>query len=254
MKRISPSLNTLAQIQYYINQGFTTKKIAKLLKVSPTTIHKYTIKYLKTIPNTERSQNFKIKHSLSNIQYEVLIGSLLGDTGMERRYRNARLSITHGDGQEEYFDHKCEIFKNLINTVSKIDRFDKRTNKFYNSYKTHSITNDCFNEIYEMFYSSGKKRVTQQILNLLTPRSLAYWFMDDGSNRGILATNSYSKEECELIKDYFKTTWQIDTTIQITVNNQPLVYFTRSGKQKFWELTHEYFIPSMLYKLENWNP
>lgn len=249
---VNPEILTL--IQNLIKSGLTTKEIAKQLQVSPTTIHKYTTNYLKIIPNTKRNQNFKDCVYLTQDQKEILLGSLLGDMSMEKRYQNSRFSISHGGKQEKYFDHKCQIFSNFIKSKSKKDRYDTRTQKSYYSCKAHSITNACLNEIYELVYPNNKKKVSINLLNCLSAKSLAYWFMDDGTNKGVLATNSFSKEECELIQNWLKEKWDISTTLELTHKNQPLIYFTKQGKQKFWELTHMYFIPSMLYKIENWNP
>lgn len=254
MSKIKPKKELLDKILILTNCKNTAKEIAKILNISPTTVRKYLHLYLNTSPYTKRNQDFKKEYKLTNLQKEVLLGSLLGDMGMELKYKNARFSINHGGKQEQYFDYKCNIFNNFIKSINKKYRFDIRTNKYYNSYKTHSITNCCFNDIYNMFYINNKKIVTEDILNQLTPLSLAVWYMDDGDKTGVLATNSFSLEECILIKNYFKTKWNIDTTIQTTKNKQYLIYFTKNGKKIFYSLTHKYFIPSMLYKIENWNP
>lgn len=80
--------------------------------------------------------------------------------------------------------------------------------------------------------------------------------MDDGTNSGEIATNSFSKEECLLIIDWFKEKWGIICTLHITHNNneQYLVYITKESRPVFYNLVIPYFIPSMTYKLENWNP
>ena len=58
---------------------------------------------------------------------------------------------------------------------------DKRTGKIYSriSFNTYSLP--CFNEFYNLFYSEGKKVVPVNILELLSPLSVAYWLCDDGS-------------------------------------------------------------------------
>jgi hypothetical protein len=63
-------------------------------------------------------------------------------------------------------------------------------------------------------YSNNIKTITRAYLDKLTPRSLAFWFMDDGNNRGILATNSFSYSECVLIKEWIKSKFNIDTTLE----------------------------------------
>lgn len=43
------------------------------------------------------------------------------------------------------------------------------------------------------YIKNGIKTITKSWLNKLTERSLAFWFMDDGSNSGILATNCFQE-------------------------------------------------------------
>ena len=70
----------------------------------------------------------------------------------------------------------------------------------------------CFNEFYFLFYpnkargSQGKKIVLVNIKELFTPLSLAYLICDDGyyhkkENYVIIATNSYTKKEVDLLID-----------------------------------------------------
>ena len=44
-----------------------------------------------------------------------------------------------------------------------------------------TYTLPCFNELYNLFYLSGKKVIPNNIGDLLTPLSLAYWIADEGS-------------------------------------------------------------------------
>jgi hypothetical protein len=70
---------------------------------------------------------------------------------------------------------------------------DKRTNKKYSSVSFATLSLPCFNYYRSIFYNSNNlKIVPLDIENLLTPRGLAYWIMDDGSlqNKG-LHLNTY---------------------------------------------------------------
>lgn len=42
----------------------------------------------------------------------------------------------------------------------------------------------CFNTFRDMFYIANVKIVPDNIYQLLTPRGLAFWIMDDGSKQG----------------------------------------------------------------------
>jgi len=56
--------------------------------------------------------------SLSNIQKQVILGSILGD-GYMRKKTNAHLQITHSYKQKDYVDWKYKILKNFVSSVPK---------------------------------------------------------------------------------------------------------------------------------------
>lgn len=248
----------IKQIKELHKSGLTNKQIAVKLDMSPTTIRKYTTKVLNLVSNSERTKQIKNKDLiLTNEQLEVLYGSLLGDMNIGINWKNARVSISHGGKQEEYFDHKCNIFKNILGKVNKTTRYDKRTNKYYNSYKVKLLSHPIFTEMYRELYPNGVKTISIEWLDRLTPKSIVFWFMDDGTNNGVLATNCFSYEECLLIQKWFKDKWNINTSLQHQKNKgglQYLIYILAESKPIFYNLIKPYIIPSMEYKFKNWNP
>lgn len=247
----------LNNIKILLDKGKTNKQIAELLHVSPTTVRKYTYE-LGYDTNSQRTKTLTKKNiELTQEQWEVLYGSLLGDMSIDTNWKNARPIISQGGKQEEYFDYKCKIFHNLIGKPSKADRYDKRTDKWYHKYYVKFLTNPIYTKLKEELYHNGIKTVTREWLDKITPRGLAFWFMDDGTNSGEIATNSFSREECLLIIDWFKEKWNIDCTLHTTHTNnheQYLVYILSKSRPIFYNLVIPYFIPSMTYKLKNWNP
>ena len=81
---------------------------------------------------------------------------------------------------------------------------DKRTLIKYSSVSFATLSLPCFNYYREIFYSvDNLKIVPSNIQNLLTPRGLAYWIMDDGSiqNKGLhLNTYGFTSEDILLLK------------------------------------------------------
>lgn len=247
----------LEKIKQLLDEGKTNRQISEELKICATTVRKYTYE-LGYDTNSARTKTLTNKNlQLTEEQWEVLYGSLLGDMSIDTNWKNSRLIISQGGEQEEYFDYKCEIFKNLIGKPSKEDRYDKRTNKWYHKYYVKFLTNPIYTKLKEELYPNNIKTVTKDWLNKVTPRGLAFWFMDDGTNCGTIATNSFNKDECLLIVDWFKEKWGIECTLQSSNNNgnkQYLVYIKNESRPKLYSLISPYFIPSMMYKLKNWNP
>lgn len=243
----------LSKVLILVEEGKTNAEIARELHMSPTTARKYTTKILGKETNSVKTHSITNKVlELTAEQEEILRGSLLGDMCLSTTSKLHRVHITHGGEQEEYFDHKCEVFKNILGKINKTPRYDKRTQKYYNRYAVRLLAHPVFETLYNELYINGVKTITKEYLNKLTPRSLAYWFMDDGCNYGTLATNCFSKEECELIRNWLYAKYNIETTLQRN-NKQYLVYIRAKSRQSFYDLVSPYFIPSMLYKINNWN-
>lgn len=249
-----PNEDTFNRIQCLLDEGKTNLEISRILRMSPTTVRKYTINVLHRETNSIKAKSIKSKElNLTKEQLEVLYGSLLGDMCLSTTSKLHRVSINHGGSQEEYFDYKCKIFNNLLGKVNKTPRYDKRTQKYYNRYSVRLLTHPVFEEIYNKLYIDGVKTITKDYLSKLTDRSLAFWFMDDGCNSGTLATNCFSKEECELIQEWLFNKYSIKTTLQKASNNQFVIYIRRESRPIFYAIVYPYFIPSMLYKINNWN-
>lgn len=246
-------LNTIAAL---IDGGKTNKEIAVILNMSPTTVRKYTYKIGKNT-NSVREKPLEKNIELTDIQLEVLYGSLLGDASIGMQWNEARVSFNQGGDQEAYFDYKCSFFKSLLGKVSKTDRYDKRTNKLYHKYAVRLKCHKYFTRMYNELYPNGVKTVSKEWLDKITPRGLAFWYMDDGTNNGVLATNSFSYEECLLIQTWFKERYNIDVTIQHQKNKsgiQYLIYIKSCSRSIFYKLVKPYIIPEMEYKFKNWIP
>lgn len=101
------------------------------------------------------------------------------------------------------------------------------------------------------FYPNGKKIVPINIDKLLTPIGLAYWSMDDGCKLGKgfkISTNSYTKEEVELLVKVLKNKFDLNSTIHNFGKDQYTIYIKSDSMDKFKSLVTPYFHSSMLYK------
>lgn len=128
----------------------------------------------KRLTNIERSK-FKLDPFLK----QVLIGSLLGDAHMRRfsDKANARLVFRQGSKNASYLLHLYNLFQEYVLTSPKISIVrDKNTEKLRYNLSFATLALPCFNELYELFYKSEsrKKFIPKNIIELLTPISLAY--------------------------------------------------------------------------------
>ena len=190
--------------------------------------------------------------------FEMILGSLLGDASINHRYEDRYIGVqfNHCIDQLEYYNYKRKIMGKYVGQDrvkisgygSKMHSCVTRANPHINEY----IKKNCL--------INGKKTITKQWCDDLTPLSLAFWYMDDGtlsnrnkdrySERISFATNSFSVEECNLLQSMLLNKYGIDSTI----HNKPsykgnVIYLGVEGSKKFCSLIAPYVCNSMKYKL-----
>ncbi len=141
----------------------------------------------------------------------------------------------------------------LINNLN-----DKKT---YMGYEFDLFTFSSLNWLYDLFYKDGVKVISPELINYLTPISLAFLIMDDGgwvsgSKSLRIATNNFTYEEVKLLAQMFKTKFDLDCTVQIlskkggnAIKDKYSIYIKVASLPKLRELVLPYIIPSMKYKL-----
>lgn len=160
-------------------------------------------------------QTYKQTLTLTQQQKEILIGSLLGD-GFIDFHRSTKqptylFCLAQTWYAADYVEHVYLVFKPFVGTPPKINLIGGiktgLPKRYEVRFKTYSHSE--FKYYYDLFYPAVKatnkriKRVPKNIGELLTARSLAYWFMDDGT-RGSkitekpaysIATHSFSYDD-----------------------------------------------------------
>ena len=206
-------------------------------------------------------------NSLSQNELSVIMGGLLGDSCYSKR--DDYIVFLHSIKQKEYIEWKHNILNNIANPlhVTKVGTsiitnedllnisFRTKKNKELNIDYKH-IRNIIFNE-------DGIKTVNRKWLNILTPLSIAVWWLDDGclsihkgktgaiSRYGKLSTHGFSLKEQYIMKEYFKSVWDIEVKIT-PEKNKYFLRFTVPNLKKLFSIVYNYVIeiPSMIYKID----
>lgn len=200
---------------------------------------------------------------LSEIQQQVILGSLLGDGSLRlqktQKAKNPLFSVAHSDKQKDYLEWKELILKNISMgvTVQKNNRgFNTRKDALLYKFFTKSLP--CLHSLYDKFFKVGRKEVSLELLYGLTPIALAVWFMDDGSshkNTLYLHTCGLSENSVENVVSYFRDKYGIFFKKRKRNNlyagkvGFDLSVCQSKGGYKFMELVAPYIIPSMQYKI-----
>lgn len=206
--------------------------------------------YVKRISNSERSK-FKLDFYLK----QILIGNILGDVYMRRfsEKANARIIFRQGSINASYLLHLYNLYQEFVTTaVSSIT--DKNTGKIRYNLSFATLALPCFNELYEAFYLEGQKIIPNNIADLLSEVSLAYWIMDDGSFTGSglkLHTNAYSLEELNLLIKALDKNFSIKASVNVSnrEKSQFSLYISKNQMSLVKDLVIKHMHPDMLYKL-----
>lgn len=193
-------------------------------------------------------------------QFDVIIGSLLGDARLECRSAGirypvtARLRVHHGEKQKEYVFWKYETLRDLTGKAPKESSWDNPKRNLHEvSWYFHTKSSENFGMLHRYFYVNGVKILPQHIFDMLTPQMIAVWFMDDGSNIGesfTMNTHGFSKEEQVRIVDFFKNRYHITATV-IKDRAKFKLAIGRNDYAKFADIVRPFIIPSMTYKIVN---
>jgi len=218
--------------------------------------------------------------SLSAIQLEVAIGLMLGDASLQsqKNGKTFRLKFEWSDKNKAYVDHVYTVFDQWVlssphkkirkspagntvvnwgfQTISHV-AFIRLANLFFLSYKEEEgdlSNNDSYKTV-----STFKKSIAKDLIkNFLSPRGLAYWFMDDG---GKLDYNKNSKNKSIVLNTHSFTDIEVSNMCKDLSNKFGFLCEVRSNKGKkiivihsssyvkFRKLVDPYLIPEMIYKL-----
>ena len=122
-----------------------------------------------------------------------------------------------------------------------------------------------FKPYYDLFYpvlegsKVRKKRVPGNIGELLTPRGLAYWYMDDGTTAStvtksgtkrfyVISTQGFNYDDQLCLVNVLKQRFQLDVNIHKDKAYFRLAIQTGSS-ERFHSLIEPYLVPDFYYKL-----
>ena len=195
---------------------------------------------------------------LSRLQREVLIGILLGDASLKPNTHKTKysLKILQSDQHKEYVFHLYDIFKDFTTTPPKKYIFtDKRfPGKIYTRWYFGTTSQPCFRFYAHQFYCNNKKIIPKRIYKWLTPRAIAYWYMDDGAQKWKMkslnvrfCTDNFSLTEVKLLISVLQKKYNLKCSIQKKQHNFR-IYISSESYSILTNLIFHFFIPSMIYK------
>jgi hypothetical protein len=196
---------------------------------------------------------------LTQIQTDIINGSMLGDLHAEKRNINGytRLQFRYSSKYTEYINHLFSIFKDFSGSPPiNLSYYDSRPNRAetYHSIKFQTLSLPCFNIFREIYYNKeGVKIIPLNYYDLLTPIGLAHWIMDDGyysSSTGgfYLCTESFTLIENELLAKILFDKFNLEARVHKTTNGTR-IYIISDSKEILIPLVKPFMLPLFYYKL-----
>ena len=182
---------------------------------------------------------------------ETLIGIVLGDGYLEPHGRGTRLQVNHAERHKAYVEWKYQELMAL--QPSPLHRND---NGGYPFWRFVTRSHPHLTELRRLFYVGKTKIVPETIGTLLTPpKSLAVWFMDDGTRdrrQGSLLfeTQSFGSGDLERLKLVLLDNFGVRSALHRSgVGRGFRLYVSVAEARKLAEIIGPYVLPELRYKL-----
>ncbi len=204
-------------------------------------------------------------------QWEVVAGAAIGDghLALTDSQMRARLRITQGVDQKSYLDYKVGLLGDLVQSTPRF-QLSPKSFSTKGTFRVSTLSRPQIAELHrELYDEGGRKRISWQYLDRITPLGLALWYLDDGSlvtqdyqykrkkdggvshyptTRSLLSMYGFSVEESKLVLNWLEEKWGIEGGVSATAKG-PVIWFTLDGTERLHELTAPYVPPEMSYKL-----
>lgn len=180
---------------------------------------------------------------LTQDQKEIIYGCIMGDSSLKERNSFHCMTLAHCERQLPYLLYKKKLLQPPFSDVSPWFR-----DGIFPSYSVSSVNHPQLTNMYGLFYRNKKKIITMKTLNLFTPTSLLFWYLDDGTlnyeKRAItISTNCFTIGEVQTIKKWFWHRWKIKSNLHLsqgTVRGEtkswPIMRISSSYTEKFLSL------------------
>ncbi len=200
-------------------------------------------------------------HRLSGQQWQVVLGSLMGDGNLSPNLRGrngVRFRLGHGARQTDYLDWKVALLGNIP-----VSRRTGTSGAVFADFTPLPELGELQRTVYLV---PGKKTITDEFLKALTPLALAVWFMDDGSftlrskglqedtaggsGRVAFCIEAMTVGSRDRLVDYLQDVHGLACSWQtVGASRKAVLTFTTASSRQFLELVAPYVHPSMDYKL-----
>ena len=193
---------------------------------------------------------------LTSIQKEVLHGTLLGDACLEwsRDRQKARIKFEQSSKHRDYLFHLYELFRPFVSQAPSVRIRKCSTGVDCESYVFQTVKHGCFRFFGQQYLSESSKAVPKLIHRWVTPRSFAYWFMDDGSIKSleskgvVLNTQGFDSLGVDRLIEALRSRFNLIASRRRQRDGLQ-IYISGKSYDRLVELLDPYVVESMRYKI-----
>jgi LAGLIDADG DNA endonuclease family len=204
--------------------------------------------------NTLALRSYKAALTMTDRQRQLLDGMLLGDGHLERQKGalSARLKIEHSVTQAPYVRWEFAEWREWVRTPPKERTRRNRLGTISTNMGFTTLAHDEFEAVRQRYYRDHRKVVPEDLV--LTPLSMAVWFMDDGSRksnqcRGLyLNTQGFTDQEVELLQSVILRDVAVGTSVR-QQSDGPQIYIPSVSTVEFAAYVSDEMLSGMRYKL-----
>ncbi len=201
-------------------------------------------------PKINRLANREKLGEFTEIQKQVIIGSLLGDASLHKPKNgvNYHFSVAHCAEQREYLEFKHQLLVPLSSNIDIYSHLDKRYNHVYTTHRFHTKSHPYLTELEKLFYTNRTKKIPLVLIEQMEPIALAMWYLDDGNvakRTHQIASVCFEfdelKEACEIISAKFD--------LKCYPQESRRTFIASESNEKFISIIEPFTPISMRYKL-----
>jgi len=248
-QRELPTLDDLTPVRLkMLYERMGDRQIAKMHGVTKPTIKRLREKW--GIASISKSERATSREGLTEEQMETILGVMLGDGHLLER---GVFSLNHSHAQFGYIQHLHRILSPIARPLRFEERtMDSGTVAYVFSFRTvQHVWLKWLRD--EVFYPEGVRIFPEGVLRDLSPRSLAYWYFDDGHLDSGLPSFALGDVTDEMAEDVVRWTgerFKLETYLRPqSTDTCKQMGIRASSTDRFFKLIVPFLVPALCHKV-----
>jgi len=198
----------------------------------------------------------KNKSSVNNINNNcLLIGSLLGNSYLEKNEKGVRIVFIKCNDNIEYLIQFYNTFRDIIVGKNKpnLKKVISKNNKILYYWEAETYYLSSFKWLYEMFYKNDLKTMPLNLNEYLTPKALATWYLDNTDKIFLSNKQSFylNIDSIEYILKLLQNKYNLNTDYKLESKGKVVFYVEKNSLDCFKKTIKSFFSSSLTHKLNN---